>query len=117
MKTLSIFLLILISSYCFAQDPLDKPASDERTITTAGHTYTIGSFSANAVLFTVTNESATDTLQFRTDFETTWHTLYPGSKFGTTYGESYTTPGRVYASKIYRRIVNGTGILSRLWIY
>src|SRR3990167_7144575 len=95
-----IFIFLIIASQCFAQAKF--PATDTATITTAIDTLELTTYGYVAFEILVSNHDLTDTLQFRTDYETAWRDLLPSASGYRTYHIN-----SIYAKKVFRRTRSG----------
>ncbi len=107
----TIFLLAAVVVVCLGccselcQAQLMTQVTSEKTITTTSDTLRITGKDLILVSLFIQNRSLTDTLQWRTDNDTTWRTQYPN----TWYAD------KMYMKYLYRKAKSGTGLSCKTW--
>ena len=106
MKNMALIIMaLLMGSQCYAQSKYQTTA--DRTITTAVDTTVItGNDNIGLELF-ITNTNNVDTLQFRTELETNYHSLLPLQSIHFN---------KIFVKKIFRKAksLSTSGIYSQL---
>ena len=106
MKNMALIIMaLLIGSQCYAQSKYQK--SSDKIITAAVDTTVITANDNIGVELFITNTNNVDTLQFRTELETTYRTLLPLQSMHFN---------KIFAKKIFRKAktLSTAGIYSQL---